>query len=124
MVEAIDIDYLRQENSYNTTKNPLQTTTQAFTELDQIANEINVKTPSTTQKKSKPVDPNISKEKELNSTDKDDEIISNKKQKESYNHDKANNNKQKQKFQTKDEIKSAQNKNRKGKRKIYQQDNN
>ncbi|CAG8699322.1 19072_t:CDS:2, partial [Dentiscutata erythropus] len=56
MVEATDVNYLRQENT----------------------DEINVKTP-TTQKKNKPVDPNISKEKDLNSTDEDDKIISNEK---------------------------------------------
>lgn len=51
MVEATDVDYLKQEVNYNITKNPLQTTTKTFTDLDRIADEIHATTSSPIQKK-------------------------------------------------------------------------
>ncbi|RIB28075.1 hypothetical protein C2G38_2158815 [Gigaspora rosea] len=41
MVEATDIDYLKQEINYNTTKNPNQTTPQSLSNLNKMADEIN-----------------------------------------------------------------------------------
>ncbi|CAG8777129.1 14572_t:CDS:1, partial [Racocetra fulgida] len=49
MVEATDIDYLRQEINYNVTKNPYQTTPHALINLNKIADEVS--TTSSTQRK-------------------------------------------------------------------------
>ncbi|CAG8543320.1 16136_t:CDS:2 [Gigaspora rosea] len=44
--EATDVDYLKQEVSYNTSKNPFQANTHPFTDLNRIANEISATTSS------------------------------------------------------------------------------
>ncbi|RIB17875.1 hypothetical protein C2G38_2142388 [Gigaspora rosea] len=50
MIEATDIDYLRQDTIYNTTKTLYQPSLPAFTDLDKIAEEINTPNPSIQKK--------------------------------------------------------------------------
>ncbi|RIB23262.1 hypothetical protein C2G38_2291528 [Gigaspora rosea] len=50
MIEATDVDYLRQDTIYNTTKTPHQPSLPAFTDLDKIAEEINTPNPSIQKK--------------------------------------------------------------------------
>ncbi|RIB25731.1 hypothetical protein C2G38_2241234 [Gigaspora rosea] len=57
MVEATDVDYLRQEINYNITKNLNQTTPQSLNDLNKIADKINA---SAKQKKMKRMKQTIS----------------------------------------------------------------
>ncbi|KAF0437039.1 hypothetical protein F8M41_004523 [Gigaspora margarita] len=77
MVEAMDVDYLKQEVNYNIIKNPLQTTTKTFTDLDRIADKIYTTTSLPIQKKNELVNDSNSKTDDITVTNKDNEINSN-----------------------------------------------
>ncbi|RIB04591.1 hypothetical protein C2G38_2221958 [Gigaspora rosea] len=53
IIEAMDVDYLKQEISYNTSKNLFQTNTHPFIDLNRIADEISAMTLSIHNNKTK-----------------------------------------------------------------------
>ncbi|CAG8834292.1 41846_t:CDS:2, partial [Gigaspora margarita] len=104
MVEATDIDYLRQEINYNTTKNPNQAIPQSLSNLNKIANEINA---SPEQKNKKNVANNLDTNFTFIPNENNESIFVKKEEKNLYTNSKPNK-----------EIKNNQTSN-----KMYQNDN-
>ncbi|RIB21038.1 hypothetical protein C2G38_2034720 [Gigaspora rosea] len=123
MVEATDVDFLKQETNYNITKNPFQTTTHSFTNLDRIAEEIHATTSLPIKEKNKLLNTNDFNTDNTNPETKND--LTDKTSQDSDNDE------QEQKTKTEcgleeDEIEenSTQKKTERGKRKTYQSRNN
>ncbi|CAG8584778.1 1970_t:CDS:1 [Gigaspora rosea] len=113
MVEATDVDYLKQDNLYNITKNP-QTLSSTFVDLNKIVDEINATPLFQSLKKEK----NIENEKDHATC----ELQQDKDTEESEQEQRPETD-----YNPKNEIKieeAMQNENRKGKRKLYHDNHN